>query len=157
MKLLSVLAVACALVTGGCAVGMDVEAERAALLGVDRAFAQATAERGLEGFLSYVAGDASFFPAGAPIVTGKEAIGRLWSPLLTTPGVAITWEPLQANVSRAGDLGYTFGGYQLTRETEEGETTIELGSYVTIWKKEPGGAWKVVVDIGNADQPPASH
>ena len=97
------------------------------------------------------------FPPAHPSSLVKEAIGRLWSPLLTTSGVAITWEPLRANVSRAGDLGYTFGGYQLTRETEEGETTIEQGSYVTIWRKEPGGDWKVVVDIGNADQPPASH
>jgi ketosteroid isomerase-like protein len=28
------------------------------------------------------------------------------------------------------------------------------GNYVTIWRRQPDGSWKVAVDIGNQDAPP---
>ena len=30
----------------------------------------------------------------------------------------------------------------------------EKGKYVTVWKKQPGGEWKVIEDIFNADAVP---
>jgi hypothetical protein len=29
-----------------------------------------------------------------------------------------------------------------------------IGSYSTLWMKQPDGSWKVVFDTGNADGPP---
>mgnify|MGYP003286403550 CR=1 FL=1 len=51
-----------------------------------------------------------------------------------------------ADVSRAGDLGYTHGTYDLT---DSNKKVIERGSYVRIWKRQ-GGRWQVVLDITNA-------
>ena len=57
----------------------------------------------------------------------------------------IMWEPVGGDVSRAGDLGYTYGTYQVTDDTKK---VIERGSYVRIWKKE-NGAWRIVMDVAN--------
>ena len=56
-----------------------------------------------------------------------------------------TWQPIGADVSRAGDLGYTHGTYEQTDDTKK---VIERGSYVRIWKKETG-AWRTVIDVTN--------
>jgi len=32
---------------------------------------------------------------------------------------------------------------------QQGKSIVQKGSYVTIWKKEADGAWKIAVDISN--------
>lgn len=49
---------------------------REILLQTDRDFDQATAEKGIEGWVSYFAEDGSMFPAGGDIITGKAVTVR---------------------------------------------------------------------------------
>jgi len=58
----------------------------------------------------------------------------------------LTWKPTMADVSASGDLGYTYGAFDLKR----GDALIEHGSYVRVWKKE-GGKWRVVIDVMSPD------
>jgi len=55
-------------------------------------------------------------------------------------------EPLFAEGS--GDLGYTHGTYRRERVNSEDEAVVETGRYVTIWRRNADGKWKVVLDIG---------
>ncbi len=142
------------LVASGCAQQVNIEAERAALRQADIEFAKATAAKGVEGWVSYFAEDGSMFPVGAPIVTGKEAIRAFMAPAFSDPSFTLSWQPTSAEVSHAGDLGYTVGTFESKRNDPEGNPIIHRGKYVTIWKKSADGNWKVVVDIGNLDQPP---
>jgi len=125
------------------------------LLDRDAEFDRVTAAEGMEGFLSFIADDAVFFPANAPIVTGKEAVGAVWIEVLTSPGVSLRWQPIKADLARSGELGYTYGRYQFTTTDPAGQSVTRHGKYVTIWKKQPDGAWRVAVDIGNASPVPA--
>ncbi len=50
-------------------------------------------------------------------------------------------------------MGYTIGTYELTVE-QDGASMVTVGKYVTLWKKQADGSWKVVVDCFNADGPP---
>ncbi len=50
-------------------------------------------------------------------------------------------------------MGYTIGTYELTVE-QDGAPMVTVGKYVTLWKKQADGSWKVVVDCFNADGPP---
>ena len=63
------------------------------------------------------------------------------------PPVTLNWEPIFADVSRAGDLGYTTGPYRLIDQSPE-HRPIQHGYYFSIWKRQPDGAWKVAVDVG---------
>ncbi len=132
--------------------GLD-EVEREALMDADRRFGEATAERGVEGWLGYFAEDGVMFRPGG-MVTGHDSIRALMTPLLVDTSYALGWEPMDAQVSAARDLGYTVGRYHSTRRREDGTALVQRGSYVTIWKKQSGGQWRVVLDIGSPDGPP---
>lgn len=49
-----------------------------------------------------------------------------------------------AEAARSGDLGYTWGSYQLPAV---GKTPAETGFYVRVWVRERNGQWKVAADI----------
>ncbi len=125
-----------------------------ALMKTDQAFNDATAVRGLEGFRSFLAEDVATLRPDKPVITGKDAVAELWRPLLTNPALAIRWQPLRAAISNGGDLGYTIGSYEITRSDEQGKRAAGTGKYVTIWRKQRDGSWKVVFDSGVPDSPP---
>ena len=51
-------------------------------------------------------------------------------------------------------LGYTLGTWQSTHYNEAGKGQVTTGKYVTIWRKQADGSWKVVFDGGNPDSSP---
>ncbi|MDI6780166.1 MAG: DUF4440 domain-containing protein [Bacteroidota bacterium] len=58
-----------------------------------------------------------------------------------------------AEVSNSGDLGYTWGTYKTKFEGAQGKPLERTGKYLTVWKKQNDGGWKVIADIGNQDTP----
>jgi quercetin dioxygenase-like cupin family protein len=84
-----------------------------------------------------------------PIVTGSAAIRKAYTEMSSAPGFSLSWVPTKAEVSASGDLGYTTGAYEMTMSG-----VSEKGKYVTAWKKQSDGAWKVTEDIFNADEAP---
>jgi ketosteroid isomerase-like protein len=132
----------------------DTESARAALRSVDAQWAQTPPD--VERFVSFFAEDGTFLPPNAPAAKGKEAIRAFVSELVTRPGFAVNWQATEAGVSGAGDLGYTLGRYELRLNDPDGKPLTDRGKYVTVWKKQVEGAWKVVADIFNSDLPPAA-
>jgi len=116
------------------------------LVEAERAFSRASVERGVrESFLAFFADDGINFQPH-PTNT-REAFLKRPAPA-THPPVTLYWEPVFADVSRAGDLGYTTGPYRLSDQSAERRPT-QHGYYFSIWKRQqPGGAWKVAVDVG---------
>ncbi len=143
-RLLAALAVTTLLAACG---GRDHDAERAALIRTDTAFAQASAARGLDGWLAFFAEDATIFPPDGTVVSGLEAIRAHYRATGFTPA-GLAWRPLGAEVAAAGDLGYTFGTWTLTGAA--GGAVVRKGSYVTVWRRGGDGGWKVVADIGSS-------
>jgi ketosteroid isomerase-like protein len=45
------------------------------------------------------------------------------------------------------------GTYQGTMNDAKGKPITDRGKYVTVWKKQADGNWKVVVDIFNSNLP----
>lgn len=119
----------------------------------DEEFSRVTGERGLEGFLSCVAEDFQTVRPNSPLI-GKKEFGEGWSKLLNDPAAKIAWKPLLARMSKSGDLGYTVGSYEITRTDEKGTRPEGSGKYVSIWRKQKDGAWKVVLDTGVQDTAP---
>jgi ketosteroid isomerase-like protein len=56
-----------------------------------------------------------------------------------------TWEPTFADVSSSGDLGYSYGTYQIASKDAPSKI-VESGNYYRIWKKQ-AGKWLVVADL----------
>jgi ketosteroid isomerase-like protein len=112
-------------------------------------FMKATAEQGSAGYISYYADDAVEVPNGAPLIQGKANIAKTMT-FLDDKTNHLTWTPAGADISAAGDLGYTYGTYEFTANGKDGKPVVEHGKYTSIWKKQRDGGWKVVLDMGNS-------
>jgi ketosteroid isomerase-like protein len=117
-------------------------------------FARAVAAKDRQAFLAFWAPDAAIFPpTGGPVI-GPDKIWEEWAPILESADVSLTWEPSRVEMAASGDLGYTYGRYESRGKRPGGEVVTRRGCYVTIWRKEKDGAWRVVLDIGSPDPPP---
>ena len=56
-------------------------------------------------------------------------------------------------MSASGDMGFTWGQYEGDSKDAEGNPVKKTGRYMTVWKKQPDGSWKVELDASN-DGPP---
>ena len=65
------------------------------------------------------------------------------------PGLEFRWEPEASGMAGSGDLGYTFGTYSRTFTGPDGAENRQAGRYLSVWRRQPDGSWKVVADTGN--------
>ncbi len=128
-------------------------ADEGAIREADAAWSKAAAAKDVEAYVGFLAEDASVFPPNEPMQTGREAIGKSASEMMASPGLALSWQASKVEVSRGGDLAYSTGTYEVTMNDPKGKPVTDRGKYVTVWKKQTDGAWKVVADIYNSDLP----
>lgn len=135
---------------------VDLEAERMALMEADRAMFEAysTSDSPVDALMAHFLDDANVLPPDAPLARGKEESRGVFAALESMPGYSLTWSPSQGEVG--GDLGYTIGTYRIEIQDPEGNPLAIAGKYMTVWKKQPDGTWKVGVDMFNADGPAAA-
>jgi ketosteroid isomerase-like protein len=113
-----------------------------ALVDRDRILSLATFENGLaKAFESHASPEVRVYRAGHLPFIGRAAAAEA----LNIVSGKFKSEPIGGDVSRAGDLGYTHGTYQISDATDK---VIERGSYVRIWRNQRG-AWRVVLDVIN--------
>lgn len=121
----------------------------------DRSFNKMAAEKGnSEAFLYYADEMVIKMQAGNYPIVGKFNMMKMLS---DDPwdDFKLSWEPLRAEAS--GNLGYTFGSYQLEMKTTDGlRDTIYYGNYVSVWKRKDDGSWRYIVDGGNATPGPVT-
>jgi len=110
------------------------------LVDAERTFAKTSIAKGTkEAFLSVLADDGVIFrPRAVP--------GRRWMQTNPAPTSQLAWEPDFADISAAGDLGYTTGPWEI--RPKPNDAPAAFGHYVTMWRKQPNGEWKVVLDNG---------
>ena len=120
----------------------------AAIMKADADFNQAVADRNLTRFLSFIAEGATFNGGTPDEIRGHDAIAKDWAPFFEPMGPRLTWAPTKAEVLGAGDLGYSVGTSEF-RSTADGKTTVRRGNYLTVWRKQADGAWRVVYDSGS--------
>jgi len=150
------LALALALATWSAACGGEPVARSGSafeleLMAADRAFNQATQERGVDGWVEFFDAQGAMIQPNVGEIRGLDAIrGAMGG--LDDPAFTLTWEPVRAQGSTDGSLGYTVGRYESTTVLAS-DTTVSRGLYVTIWRRQPDGSLRVVMDLGNPDGP----
>ena len=137
----------------GCA-HVDLEADRKAILATDRPWQEAIAAKDVERSLSFWSDDAVVLAPGQPKLVGKDAIRRFVTESFRIPGFGITWETTGVELSPDGELAYAFGNTTTTFSGPDGKSAAMKAKSLTIWRKEPDGRWKCVVDAWNDEAPP---
>jgi ketosteroid isomerase-like protein len=122
---------------------------KAFLFDLEARFAKDVAARGGAAFADWFADDGVALGNGAAPVVGKVAIARSagWSP--TT--YQLTWKPTDGMMGPSGDMGYTWGHFEGHSKDANGNPVTTSGRYMTIWRKQADGTWKVVLDAGSTE------
>ena len=152
---LSLLALTFALF--GCATQSSRPTEIDKLRQADSALESAVESKDLERTVSFYASDSSILPVAEPLITGIDAIRDEWKHLFAIPNFANKAVLTKIEVSGDGTLGYTQGTYATVLGVGEGKTETEHGKWVTVWKKQSDGTWKIAVDVYNSDSRPPDH
>jgi ketosteroid isomerase-like protein len=137
---------------------LDLDGERSALMAADQAWSDAysSSESKPDAFVAALADGAHLLPPGSPLAEGKEAIHAAIADLVAIPGFSIAWTPSSAEVGDAGGMGITIGSYDMRMDGPEGGPIKIDGKYMTAWKQQPDGSWKVAADMFNANGPPTA-
>ena len=112
------------------------------ILKTDKEFSKASSTMGMKkAFIEYMDDDGILLRPNHKPIIGANAIEYLTQ--INDSTYTLTWEPSSAQVAASGDLGYSYGIYNLHLQ----DTTLQ-GTYVSIWKQKDG-KWKFVLDTGN--------
>jgi ketosteroid isomerase-like protein len=124
----------------------DSQAEDlASLIQAERTFAHTSVTSGTRAaFLEFFAADGVVFDAGP--VNAHE----VWEQR-PAEGPMLAWGPEIADVSEAGDMGYTSGPYEV-RMTPDADA-VAWGHFISVWRRDAGGTWRVAADGGVAHGP----
>ena len=131
-----------------------MEQWRAELIQADQDFADAIGQGGLALWTSFFTEDGAIVQEGVGEVRGTEAMQAA----MDAAAGAITsfsWKPERAEVSEGGDLGYTVGQFRTVVAGPDGVEMLTTGLYVSIWRRQEDGGWKVEMDLGNLLTEPA--
>ncbi len=151
-KLLPTLAVLFALVSLLRAAPPNKEQLKQEVARMEDAFCAMAKERGLRAAFEYFAApDVAFIDTDPRKYRGLEAVRARIGP--DQPGATLTWSASFTDVSDDGTLGYNYGRYESRRQVAGGKESVHTGWFLTIWKRQPDGTWRYVMDNGAPDQP----
>lgn len=113
------------------------------MIEAERAFAARALVVGWkQAFLEYFADEAVGFDGG--VGRAKEQIRRNPDP---PPDLQLIWEPRYGDISASGDLGYLTGPVRNVRKSRDSGRPRH-SNYASIWKRQPDGSFKVLLDFG---------
>jgi ketosteroid isomerase-like protein len=120
------------------------------LLEKDRAISKASAENGiLKAFYPFLTGESLLFPGNGFPVLGKETCGKLMNAVdMNGWEGKLTWTPETAIVCVSGEMGYTYGYFEMPNPDKASDKKTVTSLYNTIWKKDSQGNWKIMVSHG---------
>ena len=125
-----------------------------ALRAADAAWLKTYEAKDLDKAVAFCDEQGSLLWPNAPRATGTSAIAKTTASAFAIPDFKLEWHPDQVEVARSGELGYTSGTYTWTFKDASGKPASDKGKYLTIWKKQQDGSWKVLLDMFNTDLPP---
>ena len=130
----------------------DKEKLKHEIAGMEDAFCAMAKANGLRAaFLHFAAPDVAFIDTDTRQYRGAAAILQRIGP--DQPGRSLTWSAYFTDVSDDGTLGYNYGRYEFRKPAADGKVNVNTGWFLTIWKRQPDGSWKYVMDNGAPDPP----
>jgi ketosteroid isomerase-like protein len=115
------------------------------LVETELAFARTCKEIGIRAsFVKFFADDGIAFKPEP--FRYKDVVKDLPSPA-NPKALLLEWGPDVADIAASGELGYTTGPSVRSDNAAKDKPEV-YGQFFSVWKKQKGGAWKVVVDIG---------
>jgi ketosteroid isomerase-like protein len=118
------------------------DADPAEIVLAERSFAKSVRALGVrDGFLAWLAPTSVVFKPGPVMaVAHHQKLAPGWTGLLD-------WSPVRAGISADGGLGWSTGPWTWRRDSTQ-RTADAHGEYMSVWRRQADGSWKVVLDGG---------
>lgn len=129
--------VAAAATAGSAETNADLQAQ---VRDTERAFAKTMADRNHAAFVAFLAEETIFFGQRPAPLRGKKEVADAWKRFYEGPA-PFSWEPERVEVLDSGTLALSTGPVR----DPEGK---RVGTFNSVWRREAGGAWKIVFDNG---------
>lgn len=117
----------------------------AEVMAADAAWAEVAASKSVERMLEFYDEEAVFIGQNGTVISGLENLRVAWTAFFAVPGIKLSWKVVQVKASRSQDLACSYGAWE-TEQGPPGQQTKQNGVYVFVWRKQPDGRWKVLVD-----------
>ena len=124
---------------------------KAALMKADRDFFAATKARKADGWMEFMTEETTI--SRDKPYSGLQAIRSVIAEDYKDPGFQLTWDPETAVMLESGKMGYTSGHFVAVAPGPNNSTLKFGGQYITVWKKQKDGSWKVLWDGGSSTGP----
>jgi ketosteroid isomerase-like protein len=113
------------------------------------AFAKTMADRDPAAFASFLASE-TVFMSGARATRGAKQVAERWKAFFEGAQAPFSWAPETVEVLDSGTLAMSSGPVR-------DPTGKRTGTFNSVWRREAGGKWKIVLDNGcpacNCDAP----
>jgi ketosteroid isomerase-like protein len=107
----------------------------------ESSFAATMARRDLEAFATFLSPEAVFFADTAPL-RGKAAVIEGWRQFFAGRDAPFSWKPEVIEVLSSGTLALSSGPVH-------DPSGKPVGTFNSIWRREPDGRWRVIFDKGS--------
>jgi ketosteroid isomerase-like protein len=125
----------------------------AAIAKIREAWVQDLRTKQLEPILKSYASGAVFLQPNGDRITGSAALRTLFQNIMATFNSDLTLH--SKNLEASGDLAYNSGDFQETLTTiATGAKITSKGSYIMIFKRQPGGSWQIIQHAWMGIPPP---
>jgi len=103
----------------------------------DEAWAMAITKKSIEETVSSYDPEAVTAGSAMPPAKGITAIGAMWTEFFSDPGFSLAWEIDKIVVTESKTIAYSNGTWR---------NPTNSGPYLAVWRKQPDGKWKVLID-----------
>jgi len=127
------------------------DAELMSLVKAEESFSRMAKEKSArDAFLFFLMDDAiTFVPAQGPrkgkVYLEKQQPDSSW----------LHWWPVFTDIAASGDFGYNTGPWEFRQKRTDKEP-VAYGEFISLWKKNPQGEWRVALDVGIRHQKPVT-
>jgi ketosteroid isomerase-like protein len=140
-----------AIAVSGAASGQERGQAETAVAAADAAWEHAYAAKNLEKSVADCDQNVSLLWPNMPVVRSKADVRAAIAKDFA--GGDLAWHSTAVGVARSGDLAYSVGTYQWKLRGGSGKGSFDKGKYLTVWKKQADGSWRVLFDTFNSDLP----
>jgi len=130
----------------------DSATVRAAIEATNARFLEAFKRGDKTGLMASYADDAILMMPNEEAWRGREGLDKGFAGFLSQMSFKDGATKTE-DVMVAGDLAVETGSFAWTLQPKSGAEVKDKGKYLTVWKRQPDGEWKIVRDINNTDLP----
>ena len=137
--------------------GFNISDARKAILEQNIKRITALKEGNIDTLVELYSDDATLLPPNDSIMRGKETIGMYYL-LAPRSGKILDASLASTEITGNETVLYEIGEYNFTIKTFESDAThTDIYKYLTVWKYQNDGSWKIYAECWNAEPPNTIH